>query len=76
MEFEDELEICCEEMSKDYGISEKTAYRIILDLDIEDTVIKYYSEAIEEAEREQRETWQKEIDDNPDLYRDDIHGGV
>lgn len=50
LDFEKELEICCEEMAKDYRITERTARRIICDLDIEDLVIEYYEDAIKEEE--------------------------
>lgn len=68
MEFDKKLELCGELMSQDYGITEKQARNIIFDLSIEDAVIEYYQDAIDEAEEEQRERWREEIRNNPDIY--------
>lgn len=76
MEFSEKLEICCEEMSKLYGIATDVASEIITDFDLEDKVFEHFAEDIENAEKQQLENWTKEIEDNPDLYIDDIHGGV
>lgn len=45
------LEICYEQMSLDYNITEKMARRIVVDFAIQEVVIEYYKEAIEEANR-------------------------
>lgn len=76
MDYEDKLNLCAEMMAEDFNIPSRTAYSIIICLDLEDIVFERYEEEIKEAEEEQMAKWQKEIDDNPDLYRDDIHGGV
>lgn len=76
MDYEEKLEICCKQMAEDFGIKEMQAYKIITHLDLEDMIMEYYEDAIKEAEEEQEARWEREIEMNPDLYRDDIHGGV
>lgn len=76
MDYEEKLEICCKQMAEEFGIKEEKAYRIITWLDLEEIVMEYYEDAIKEAEEEQEATWQREVEMNPDFYRDDIHGGV
>lgn len=76
MEYEEKLEVCYKQMAADFGIKEKQAYKIITWLDLEEIVMEYYEDAIKEAEEEQEAIWQREVEMNPDLYRDDIHGGV
>ena len=76
MEFDEKLDLCEQWLSEDYMIDKHTAHRIIRDLEIEDKVFELYQEELEETEKEKREKWQEEIEQNKDLYFDDIHGGV
>lgn len=71
MEFKQKLDLCFDLMNKDFGITTEQAKRIVRDMSIEDSVIEYYAEEIEDAEDEQRMRWQEEIRMNPDIY-----GGV
>lgn len=76
MEREEKLEVCYQQMSEEFGITEKQAFKIVFGLEIEDAVLEYYAESIEQAEENQMEEWEEEIEMNSDLYNDDIHGGV
>lgn len=68
MDFDEKLEICQEEMAKEFGISEDQAKSIILWLDLEDLVIDRYKEKIAEKEQEKQANWELERKLNPDLY--------
>lgn len=68
MEFNEKLELCQDLMNQDFGVTKEQAKKIIRDLGIEDVVIAYYHEEIEDAEEEQREKWQREIKMNRDIY--------
>lgn len=76
MDYDDKLDLCADLMGDDFHIPSRTAYSIIINLELEDIVLERYAEEIEEAEREQEAKWEKEIEMNPDLYKNDIHGGV
>ena len=76
MKFDEKLELCEQWLSEDYKIDKHTAHRIILDLNIEDEVFEFYQDLLEETEKEKREKCQEEIEQNKDLYFDDLHGGV
>lgn len=67
LDFDKKLDICCKEMAKDYRITETKAWHIIRDLDIEDVVIEYYEEAINEEE-----SWlEQEAEMERKMYNDD-----
>lgn len=68
MEFDEKLEICQEEMAKEFGISERQARNIIADLDIEDLIFSRYEDSIKEKEQEKQANWELEKKLNPDLY--------
>ncbi len=76
MEREEKLEVCYQQMSEEFGITEIQAFNIVFGLEIEDAVLEYYAESIEQAEEKQMEAWEEEIEMNSDLYFGDIHGGV
>lgn len=76
MEREEKLEVCYQQMSEEFGITERQAFNIVFGLEIEDVVLECYSESIERAEQKQMEEWEEEIEMNSDLYSGDIHGGV
>lgn len=68
MEFDEKLEICQEEMAKEFGISEDEAKSIISDMDIEDLIFSRYEDSIKEKENEKQANWELERKLNPDLY--------
>ena len=76
LDFEDKLSICYEQMALEYNITEKKARLIVRDFEIQELVVDYYAEAISDFEKEQMQRWEDEEEANPDLYRNDIHGGV
>ena len=57
MECEEKLEVCYQQMSEEFGITERQAFNIVFGLEIEDVVLECYSEAIERAEEKQMEEW-------------------
>jgi len=76
LEFDEKLNICAEEMAKDYDISEETARRIIIDMDLYDIVFDYYEDCFIKRAKEKEQQWEEEYRANRDLYEDDIHGGI
>jgi hypothetical protein len=76
MEYSEKLDACQELMSKQFGISSELAGSIIFDLEIEDVVLEYYEEQLEEYEKEKLKNFLEEYEMNKDLYEGDIHGGI
>lgn len=76
MEFDEKLDLCADLMAEEFCVSSHTAWTIINNLNLEDIMFDYYEDKIREAEEEQEAKWDREIELNPDLYKDDIHGGV
>lgn len=48
MSFEEKVKFCAEQMASDYGITQENAEKMILDMDIESIVFKYYEDCINE----------------------------
>ena len=80
MDYEETKEFVIEAMAEEFKIKKETAKQIIDDLDLDEVLFENYEDAIQEAEQEEEERkereWEREVEMNPDLYRDDIHGGV
>ena len=68
LDFDKEIEICCEEMAREYKISEETAKHIISDFDLYDMAREYYEDAIKEAEQDYLDRQRREFEDNQDIY--------
>lgn len=78
LEYDERLELCIEQMSLDYNISEKTAKSIIFDMGLEDVVFDFYSEIIAEVEKEKGERLEREAELERATYNDgwSDHEGV
>lgn len=62
MEDEEKLELCEKYLAEDYKIDKHTIHRIIRDLEIEDVVMEYYKEVLNEVCNEQEEQEQAEFE--------------
>lgn len=71
MEYKEKLEVCYKAMALNYNISSEIAKKIVLDLEIQELVIDYYQEDIENATTQQENKWENEFEQNPDVF-----GGV
>ena len=80
MDYKETKDFVIELMAEEFKIKKETAKQIVNDLDIDEVLFEHYADAIKEAEQEEEERqqreWEREIEMNPDLYRDNIHGGV
>lgn len=70
LDWDKKLEICCEQMSLDYNISEKTAHSIIVDMDLYDTVFEFYEEVLSQIEKEEEERLDREAELERSHYAD------
>lgn len=76
IDYKKKLEICCEQMALDFGISEKQAKNIISSLDLYDIVFEYYEDYINEYFEQKELEDNEDIKNNYDLYKGNINGGV
>lgn len=76
MDYKEKLELVCDLIYLDYGIPSKQAKLLITDLDMEERVFEFYEDEIQGAIQKKFKDWEKEIEMNPDLYSEDIHGGI
>lgn len=76
MDYKEKLELVCDLIYLDYGITSEQAKLLITDLDIEERVFEFYSDEIQGAIQKRFKDWENEMEMNSDLYLDDIHGGI
>lgn len=78
MDRDDKLRLCEQWLAKDYKIDEHTAHRLISNLDIDDIVLEFFHEELEEAEREYEEKQRADYEYNLKYYNDgwSDHEGV
>lgn len=76
MEYEKKIEICAQEMARDFKITEEQAESIIHEFDLDDIVLDYYETYVNEAEEAEEAEAREELRCNYDLYYGDIHGGI
>ena len=76
IDYKKKLEICCEQMALDFGISEKQAKNIISSLDLYDIVFEYYEDYINEYFEQKELEDNEDINNNHDLYKGNINGGI
>lgn len=70
IDYNKKLEICCEQMALDFGISEKQAKNIISSLDLYDIVFEYYEDYINEYFEQKELEDNEDINNNHDLYKE------